>query len=108
MKTVAISASSSGNNTLVAAVTGKRIRVVSYVLSFSGTVNAKFTDGAGGSDLTGLLYGAAGVNVSAAPHSDGRFHGPAGHFETGQGTALVLNLSGATAVGGHLTYDEVN
>lgn len=99
-KFASIAASSSGDNTIVAAVTSKKIRVIRFSLSASGTVNAKWKSGSG-TDLTGLFYmvanGGAGANYT-----------PVGLFETASNTALVLNLSGATAVGGFLTYVEVS
>lgn len=99
-KFAAIAASTSGNNTIVAAVTGKKIRVLAYKLSFSGTVNGKFQTGAGGTDLTGLIYGVANV-IDKGDFS------PVGHFETAAGALLNLNLSGAVAVGGYIVYVEV-
>lgn len=99
-KFAAISASSSGNNTLIAAVSGKKIRVLRWHLSANGVVNAKFTDGAGGSDLTGPHYLTQYGGFGAA-------FCPVGHFETTANTSLVLNLSGAVAVGGNITYVEV-
>jgi hypothetical protein len=96
-----IAASSSGNNTLVAAVTGKKIRVLGFNFIGNGAVNAKFQDGAGGTDLTGLYYiPAAGGGVSVG-------YSRAGWFETTAATLLNLNLSGAVAVGGSLVYLEV-
>lgn len=98
-KFAAISASSSGNNTIVAAVPGKKIRVLSYVLVGTTAVTAKFQSGAGGTDLTGAMpIGANGV-VSAGPDE--------GHFETAAGALLNLNLGSAVAVSGHVTYLEV-
>lgn len=99
-KYAVIDASSSGNNTIVAAVAGKKIRVLSYVLSFSGSVNVKWQSAAGGTDISKLLYGAAGVSFNGS-------FSPAGHLQTAVGELLNLNLSAATAVGGHLTYIEV-
>lgn len=95
-----ISASSSGDNTLVAAVTSKKIRVLQYNLISNGGVNAKFQSGASGTDLTGLKYLVANSGL-CAPFS------PVGWFETAAGSLLNLNLSGAIAVGGELTYVEV-
>jgi hypothetical protein len=95
-----ISESSSGDNEVVAAVTGpdKKIRVLSYVLMTNAAVNAKWRSAS--TDKSGLLY--CGANGGAvAPFS------PVGHFETVAGEALNLNLSGAVAVGGHVTYVEV-
>jgi hypothetical protein len=100
-KFAAIAASSSGNNTLVAAVSAKKIRVLAYNLIGNGAVNAKFQSGASGTDLTGLKYIAAAGGGICAPYN------PVGWFETGSNTLLNLNLSGAVAVGGELVYVEV-
>lgn len=97
-QTVAIAASSSGNNEIVAAQTGKVIRVLGYVLSSSGTVNAKWRTA--NTDKTGLIYMVANNQVQVAlPSQPDDFW-----FETVAGEALNLNLSGAVAVGGHLSY----
>jgi hypothetical protein len=106
MLTKAITAGASGDNQAVAGVAGKRIRVLGFVLSFSGTVNAKFTDGAGGTALTGLLYGAADAAITA-PCVPPVVGSQPGWFATSQGNDLTLNLSAATAVGGFLLYDLV-
>jgi hypothetical protein len=90
-----ISASSSGDNAIVAAVTGKRIRVLSYLLVANAAVNAKWRSAT--TDVTGLLYLAANGGAACA------FEG-LGCFQTAVGEALNLNLSGAVAVGGHCTY----
>jgi hypothetical protein len=100
-KFAVIAASSSGNNTLVAAVASKKIRVLAYNFIGNGAVNAKFQSGAGGTDLTGLKYIAAAGGGICAPYN------PLGWFETASNTLLNLNLSGAVAVGGELTYIEV-
>jgi len=60
-----IAASTSGNNTIVAAVTGKKIRVLAYNFIANGTVNAKFQTAAGGTDLTGLKYCVANSGLVA-------------------------------------------
>ncbi|MFA9227982.1 MAG: hypothetical protein ACEQR7_06075 [Agathobacter rectalis] len=91
------SIASSGNNTLIAAVSGKKIRVLGGFLSFSGTVNAKFQSGAGGTELTNLIYGVAG-STPPIPFS------PIGWFETAVNTLLNLNLSASTAVSVCLVY----
>lgn len=93
-----IAAAGSGNNTLVTAVTGRRIRVLAYNLIGNGAVNAKFQSDASGTDLTGLKYIAAAGGGICAPFN------PAGWFETAAGKLLNLNLSGAVAVGGELVY----
>jgi hypothetical protein len=99
-KFATISASSSGNNTLVSAVSSKKIRVLALWLTSNGTVNAKFQDGAGGTDKTGLAYLVVNTGM-VLPFN------PAGWFETTANTLLNLNLSASVAVGGSLTYIEV-
>jgi hypothetical protein len=95
-----IAAASSGDNTLVAAVTSKKIRVLSYNFIANGTVNAKFQSGASGTDLTGLKYCVVNSGL-VAPFN------PLGWFESASGVLLNLNLSAAIAVGGELVYVEV-
>lgn len=99
-KRVVISAASSGANTLVAAVTNKKIRVISYEYSVSAAVNVKFQSSTT-SDLTGLQYNGSTGQGRTCP-----FH-PMGWFETVAGEALTANLSGATAIGGSIVYLEL-
>lgn len=99
-KFVAISASSSGNNTVLASVSSKKIRVLACSLMATAAVNVKFQSGASGTDLTGLYYCAANGGF-VLPFN------PLGWFETAATTLLNLNLSAANAVGGCLTYVEV-
>jgi hypothetical protein len=100
-KFVAIAASASGNNTLLASVSSKHIRVLALYLVSNGTVNAKFQSGASGTDLTGLAYLVANTGF-VLPFN------PLGWFETAVTTLLNLNLSAAIAVGGSMTYVEVS
>ncbi len=95
-----ITASSSGATTLVAAVTGKKIRVTNLILIANGAVNVKFQSHVTPTDLTGLLY--LNSNGGFAPGYD-----KTGHFETVSGEALDINLTGSVAVGGWLKYIEV-
>jgi hypothetical protein len=97
----AIDAATSGDNTLVAAVTGKQIVVHSFVLVGAGSVTARFESGAGGDALTGQMTMAAG-SVVVAPHN------PAGWFRTGKAVLLNLEISGAVSVDGVLTYSLVD
>lgn len=93
----AIVAAASGANTLIGAQAGKRIRVLSYVLTSNGTVNVKWQSHTTPTDLTGLDYLVANTGVSSG-------YSPVGHFQSNPGEALDINLSGSVAVGGHLTY----
>lgn len=100
-KFVAISAASNGNNTIVAAVTGKKIRVLAAVMTMSGTsVSLTWQSGAGGAGLTGAMTPTQGQTI-VLPYN------PAGWFETAAATLLNLSLGGAQTVGGALVYVEV-
>ncbi len=94
---LSISAASSGNNTLLAAVTGYKIRVLSYTLVAAGTVTAAFQSGATGTALTGTMTLIAGVPLVVDLQREG-------HFETAVSTLLNLSLGGATQVSGFCTY----
>lgn len=97
---VAASPAASGNNTLVAGVTGRKIRVLSAILVAAGTVSPKFQSGAGGTDLTGAMPMVAN-GVITLPFN------PEGWFETAPGALLNLNLNVAISVTGVVTYVEV-
>lgn len=98
---VAIDAASSGDNTLLAAVTGKRIRVHSLFLIAAGTVNVRFESGASGTALTGQMNLIANAGF-VLPHN------PAGWFQTAASTLLNLELSGNVSVDGSFTYTLAN
>lgn len=87
-----------GNNTLVAAVAGKKIRVLGFFLVAAGAVNARFESDADGTALTGVM--------TLAAASDGVSSGfnPIGWFETVAGELLNLELSAAVSVDGVLAY----
>lgn len=99
-KFASIAASSSGDNILVAAVSGKKIRVLAYNFIANGTVNAKFQSGASGTDLTGLKYCVVNSGIDSG-------WCPVGWFETAAGSLLNVNLSAGVAIGGELVYVEV-
>lgn len=90
----------SGNNTLIAAVASKKIRVLAAFLIAAGTVNVRFQSGAGGTALTGQ------VNLVANAGFVLPFN-PVGWFETAVNTLLNLELSAAVSVDGSLVYVEV-
>jgi hypothetical protein len=99
-KWAVISCSSSGDNEIVALVSAKKLRVLSFMVSPSAAVNAKWQSSTAG-DKTGLMY------MSAAGNGHACGFNPAGWFETAAGESLQLNLSGAVAVGGVVQYIEV-
>lgn len=96
-----ITASSSGATTIVAAVTSKKIRVLAWDTVANAAVNFKWQSHVTPTDLTGLYY------MSGQGNGVARAFCPIGLFETVSGEALDINLSGAVAVGGVLTYVEV-
>jgi hypothetical protein len=98
-KFAVIAEGSSGNNEVVAAVSGKKIRVLAWDVSPSDEVNFKWRTAS--TDITGLYYCANAGNGVA------RAFNPVGYFETASDEALNLNLSGAIPVGGSVVYVEV-
>jgi len=95
-----IDAASSGDNTLLAAVASKKIRVLSLYLVSAGTVNVRFESGAGGTALSGQMNLVVNTGF-VLPFN------PIGWFETASNTLLNLELSAAVSVDGGFTYVEV-
>lgn len=95
-----IVASASGATTIVALVSSKKIRVLALQLVANAAVNVKWQSHVTPTDLTGLAYLAANGGY-VLPYN------PVGWFQTNTGEALDINLSGAVAVGGSLTYVAV-
>ncbi len=92
-----VDAAGSGDNTLVAAVSGRKIRVLSLFLVASGAVTVAFESDASGTALTGDMQVGANGNI-AMPFN------PEGWFQTVAGELLNMELGGATSVDGCLTY----
>ncbi len=92
-----VSAASMGDNVVVLATGGKKIRVISGAIVAAGSVNVQFLDDPAGTPLTGVMnfVSNSGVQIPYAP---------SGNFQTSIGKALVLNLSGAILVGGWISY----
>lgn len=95
-----VDVASSGDNTAVAAVTAKKIRVTSCALVAAGAVTVRFESGASGTALTGQMSLAAngGFVLPYNPH---------GWFETAAGSLLNIELGGAVSVDGCLSYQLV-
>ena len=90
----------SGDNTLVAAVAGFKIRVLSITLVSGGTVTVRFESAASGTALTGQMQLTAQAGFSSG-------YSPVGHFETISGELLNLELGGAVSVDGFMTYQLI-
>lgn len=92
---------SSGDNELVAAVSGKRIKVLALCIVAAGAVVARLESGAGGTALTGQMSLAQNGVVVWPESSSG--------WAIGDGDAnLNLELSGAVSCDGCLVYELVN
>lgn len=95
-----IDAATLGDNTVVAAVAGKKIRVCSLFVVAAAAVVVRFESGAAGTALTGQMNLAANGGF-VLPFN------PFGWFETAAATLLNLELGGAVSVDGGLQYVEV-
>jgi hypothetical protein len=96
-----VAAASGGDNTLVLAVTDKKIRVMALVLVASGGANTvRLESGASGTALTGQMDIVNDGQLVLA-------YNPAGWCETAASALLNLELSAGTAVGGVLGYVTV-
>lgn len=98
IKRAAIDESTLANNEIVAAVTGKILRVLAFnlVTTLANTLQWKSDTTA----ITGPMPLGADGNVDADFAEEG-------HFETAAGEALNLDSSAATAHGGWVNYVEV-
>lgn len=99
-----IAVASSGNNTMVAAVAAKKIRVLSMAVVATAAVSVFVCS----DTTTSVIFGGSTNKIALA--ANGGFvlpFSPLGWFETGASTGAILNLSGAVAVSGGLTYVEV-
>lgn len=101
-KYASISFSTSGDNTIVAAVASKKIRVLSLfmVANTNVTVTFQSDNGVGSTDITGAI-GLINVHGFVLPYN------PVGWFESLSGELLNLSLSSSVQVSGSLVYVEV-
>jgi hypothetical protein len=101
IKFSAINASTIGDNEIVAAVTGKKIRVLEIFFVCGAATTVRFESGAGGTALTGQMEFAANSGM-------GPGFSPYGKFETVSGESLSMELSAGNNIDGWLVYDEVS
>lgn len=99
VKQAKIQATASGDTTVVAAVSGKVIRLLSVVLTCSVQVNVAWKSGASTTKIPAMPFAQYG-GMSHTP-SLGWF------YETDSGEAAVINLSGTANVYGTVQYVEV-
>lgn len=104
MKYTKVDIAGTGNETVIPAVAGKKIRVLDYLVT-SGNNAAVVWKSTGGTALSGTMHIASNGNIVAV----GGYQTPAGMFglfETLPGQGLVLDS--AQPCGGHLTYQEIS
>ncbi len=99
-KTVGATVSASGDNNLVAAVSGQSVYVLGLHLSGAAAVVAVLQDTGGAVVRSGQMSIAANGEKSL-PSSDSHYWA-----KTAAGTGLDLNLSGAVSVGVTLIYQQ--
>jgi hypothetical protein len=102
VKRAAVSTAALGDNTLVAAVTGKRIKVLALVLCAAAAVDVRLESGAGGTALTGVMSLTAGDLRLVWPLAVPGYH----WVETAAGALLNMELGGAVQVSGCIVYYE--
>lgn len=101
MKFASVSASSSGDNTIIAAVANKRIKVLHYTLGCDQNADILFKSAS--TAITGKLYFGASSSFGTGYGASS----PSGFvpvFQTEPGEALVMNINGAKTISGHMTY----
>lgn len=92
---------SGGEATVVAGIPGQRIKVLEVMLITDANNQIRWKDGAGGSNLTGpaTVPNSGDGYFLPSPTNPDHFH-----FQTGAGTALVLDRSQISLLGGHISY----
>lgn len=93
-----ISAASSGANTIVAAQSGKQIRVLAYTIIAAGAVGATWKSAS--TSISGAMSLAANGGV-AQPFVE------VGVLQTAVGELLGLTLDGAVQVSGYVVYQII-
>ncbi len=101
IKYAVINEGSTGDNTLVSAVAGKKILMISCIIISAGEVGIRFEDGAStGTYLSGIMPLTSNSGFTA-PFNEG------GWLIGSTNTLLNLELSGTVDIDGMLTYVEV-
>lgn len=104
IKYAAFGAATAGNNTLLAAVSGKKIRILSLCIIAGAAASIYFQSGTGGA----VIFGDSTNKIQLA--ANGGFVLPfssAGWFETAASVLLNLNSSSTGPLSGGFAYEEV-
>ena len=102
--TTAIDTATASSNSLVAAVSGKRVRVYGLWIQAAGTVTITFEDD-DGTNLTGAITLNARATVPWYPLSNGKGEWLP-YLVTQQGDGFNMLLGGAVQVSGTLWYGQ--
>lgn len=101
IKRAMISEAESGDNPIIAAVAGKKLRVIFLALNSITAVTVRFESGTADGFLTGAMALGA-TSVFIWPENE------LGWIETVAGEALNMILGGNVQVSGVVGYQEVN
>lgn len=99
-----INTASSGDTTIVPAIAGMRIRVVGYTALAAGAVVVTWKSASTALSGPMTIGGSVGLSMAQNQSTD---QSEFGIIQTAPGEALVLGLSAAVQVGGHLNYKYV-
>jgi hypothetical protein len=101
VKYARVNATADGDNTVIAAVSGKALRVLGYQLATTAAGTITLQDSAGSPAVFASFPMAANGNISYA----GGLQAPA--FETASGVALEISNGAGVDTLGHITYVEI-
>ena len=99
-----INTASSGDTTIVPAIAGMRIRVVGYTAFAAGAVVVTWKSASTALSGPMTIGGSGGLSVAQNQTTE---QSEFGIIQTAPGEALVLGLSAAVQVGGHINYKYV-
>lgn len=99
VKQAVVSFTTTGDNTIVAAVAGKLITVVALLLVSTGATNITVKDGTAGTALSGAMPLSAGIPLFLEERSDFDYYSTSNVANN-----LVLNQSGAVQISGTVWY----
>lgn len=102
VKFARVNATADGDNTVIAAVSGKKIRVLAYVVNANAPGVVTLQDTAG----TPVVHASFELTDGGTVSYPGGIFAPA--FETAKGTGLEINNAVGVDALGHITYQEVD
>lgn len=112
IKFATVSSTSTGDTTIVAAVAGKKLRVLVWCLTIANSVTEAVKFRTASTDITGVINigstADSGMGGSANSGDVSGSFSPVGHFETDAAELLAINNAGGGDVTGYLVYQEVD